>query len=425
MILLKAENAEDDPALRRRPTKRAYQLLMPREENTMKILLSADAYMNLINGVTVVVKTLYDTYTAQGHDVRILTMSGDREEHHEGDIYFLPSVKVPLYPDVRLSFVKRHPYLEELKEWRPDVVHIHTEGPASKLARSIARASDAPVVMTWHTDYAKFAFHNRSSLKLVEWSTKKLMRVAYKGATMITVPSYKAKALLDGYKLRNPNVVIPNGIILERFTKELSEDEKKKLLEKLGIGSDKKLLVIVSRLSGEKNISEILKYFPSVLKEEPKAHLLIAGRGPDQKHLEHLTQKLGLTEYVTFPGFVPHDETYKYYKLGMVFLSASTFEMHSLTYLEATACGLPLVCRDDPSIQGVLIDGENGFAYHDEKEFTEDVLRILNDDSLRAEMSERSLSISREYSEQAFSDNMLSLYQRLVDEKKKTQQNKD
>ena len=380
----------------------------------MKILLSVDAYSNLTNGVTVVVKTLHDTYTAQGHDVRILTMSGDRKEHHEGDVYYLPSIKVPLYPDLRFSVVKRHPYLDELKEWSPDIVHIHTEGPAAKLGKAIALEAGAPVVMTWHTDYAKFAFHDRASLKAVEWSTKKFMGAAYKGANMITVPSYKAKALLDGYGLKNPNLVIPNGIILDRFTKEQTTEEKKRLLDEMGISGDKKVIVIVSRLSAEKNISEILRFFPSVLKEEPKAHLIIAGRGPDMKHLQHLTHKLELDDSVSFPGFVPHDETYKYYKLGMVFLSASTFEMHSLTYLEAMACGLPLVCRDDPCLQGVLEDGVNGYVYHDEKEFAENVLKILNDDGLRAKMSEISLKRSKEFSEQAFAENMLSLYDRLI-----------
>lgn len=384
----------------------------------MKILLSADAYATtLTNGVTVVLKTLYDTYTAQGHEVRILTMSKDRDAHHEGDVYYLPSFNTPLYPDVRLSFVRHHPYLDELKEWKPDIVHIHTEGPASKLSKSIAKKSDAPVVMTWHTDYAKFAFHDHANMKAVEWSVKKLMRVVYRGADMITVPSYKAKALLDGYSLKNPNMVIPNGIVLGRFTKEVTEEEKKELRSSLGIKESDKLLVIISRLSGEKNIEEIVNYFPSVLKEEPDARLMIAGTGPDSKHLEQTAAKRGISDKVIFPGFVPHDDTYKYYKLGKAFLSASTFEMHSLTYLEAMACGLPLVCRDDPCLQGVLTDGENGYVYHDEQEFTERTLKILRDPELQRKMSESSLRISKDFSEQAFAERMLELYERLIKER--------
>ena len=367
----------------------------------MKILLSADAYTTtLTNGVTVVVKTLYDTYTSQGHDVRILTMSGDRAAHHEGDVYYLPSFKTPLYPDVRLSFVRHHPFLDELKEWKPDMVHIHTEGPAGRLAKSIARRSDAPVIMTWHTDYAKFAFHDHSSMKAVEWSVKKLMARVYRGADMITVPSYKAKALLDGYNLKNPNMVIPNGIVLSRFTKELPAEEKEQMLRDMNISEDKKLLVIISRLSAEKNIEEIIRYFPALVKQDPKLHLIIVGTGPDKKHLEQTAVKMGVADNITFPGFVQHDLTYKYYKLGKVFLSASTFEMHSLTYLEAMASGLPLICRDDPCLKGVLTDGENGYIYRDEKEFTEKAMKLLEDESLRQKMADNSLRISKGFSEQ-------------------------
>ncbi len=385
----------------------------------MKILLSADAYATtLTNGVTVVLKTLYDTYTSQGHEVRILTMSKDRDAHHEGDVYYLPSFNTPLYPDVRLSFVRHHAYLDELREWKPDIVHIHTEGPASKLSKSIARKSDAPVVMTWHTDYAKFAFHDHASMKAVEWSVKKLMRVVYRGADMITVPSYKAKALLDGYSLKNPNMVIPNGIVLGKFTKEETEAEKQELRRSLGLKDTDKLLVMISRLSAEKNIEEIVNYFPSVLKEEPDARLMIAGTGPDSKHLEQTAAKNGIADKVIFPGFVPHDETYKYYKLGAAFLSASTFEMHSLTYLEAMACGLPLICRDDPCLQGVLTNGENGYIYHDEQEFTDSVLKVIRDPELQKRMSEASLRISKEFSEQAFAERMLELYIKLINERK-------
>ena len=107
----------------------------------MKILLVTDAYTHLTNGVAVVVATLYNTFRAKGHDVRVLTVSGDRSAHHEGDVYYMPSFKVPLYPDVRMSLVHRHPFLTELKEWKPDIVHIHSEASASRMAKSIAKCA--------------------------------------------------------------------------------------------------------------------------------------------------------------------------------------------------------------------------------------------------------------------------------------------
>ncbi len=376
----------------------------------MKILLATDAYTHLTNGVAVVVATLYNAYREKGHDVRVLTISGDRKGHKDGDVYYMPSFNVPLYPDVRMSAVRHHKYLKELKEWKPDIVHIHSEASCARMARSVAKSAGARIIMTWHTDYAKFAFHDHDSLSAVQYATRKLMAVVYRKATVITVPSFKAKALLDGYGLKRPNVVIPNGIILSRYKKPFTQEEREKLLEHHGIPKDRRILVIVSRLSPEKNISEILEYFPSLLRSEPKLHLVIAGIGPDKKHLEQLSEKLGISGHVTFVGFVRPEMTYRYYKLGEAFFSASTFEMHSLTYLEAMACGLPLVCRDDPCLKGVLTDGDNGCIYSTKEEFVEKTLDILKDDEKRRRMSERSSELSENFSEEAFADKMLKLY---------------
>ncbi len=390
----------------------------------MKILLVTDAYTHLTNGVAVVVATLYNTYRAKGHDVRVLTVSGDRNAHQDGDVYYIPSFKVPLYPDVRMSLVHRHPYLTELKQWKPDIVHIHSEGSASRMAKSIAKASGSRIVMTWHTDYAKFAFHHHYSNGIVHFSAKNLMKAAYHSANIITVPSYKAKRMLDDYGLKQPNVVIPNGIILSRFQKSLSDEEKQKLREQYHIPKGSKVLVIVSRLSAEKNISEIISFFPLLLKNEPHLHLLIAGIGPDKRHLEQLTEQLGITKNVTFAGFIPPEETYRCYKLGTAFFSASTFEMHSLTYLEAMACGLPLICREDSCLEGVLTDGFNGYIYRNQKEFLTKTLRLLRDDALCREMGEHSLQHSEHFSEGAFANKMLSLYRQLLQISEKSKKTK-
>lgn len=384
----------------------------------MKILLATDAYDHFTNGVSVVVTTLEESFRAMGHDVRVLTVSADRSSHCKNGVYYMPSVSVPVYPNFRCSFVFRHPYLDRLIRWKPDVVHIHSEGSASWLGKYIARKSGAGIVMTWHTDYAKFAFHDHNFMGLAPAATKAFMKASYRGARVITVPSYKAKKMLDAFALKCPNTVIPNGIVLDRFKKELSESERAELLKKYGISADRKILVVLSRLSPEKNIGEIIRYFSLLLKEEPKLHLLITGSGPDQKHLEQLSHELGIEDSVTFTGFVLPEETYKYYKLGIAFFSASTFEMHSLTYLEAMASGLPLVCRRDPCLRGVLTDGENGFIYKTKDEFLKKTLRLVRDDELRKTMSQKALAHSERFSREAFAENMLRLYQRVCKKSK-------
>ena len=232
----------------------------------MKILLVTDAYSHLMNGVAMVVSTLAESYRNMGHDVRVLTISGDCESHCENGVYYLPSYNVPIYPDFRVSIAHGHPYLKMLKKWKPDIVHIHSEASASILAKSVAKATNSPIIMTWHTDYAKFAFHKYHSLKAVEFVAKNLMKLAYRGACIITVPSYKAKTLLDGYKVKFPSTIIPNGIALDRFYRDVTDEEKKALRLKHNIPENRKILVILSRLSSEKNISEILEYFPELVR---------------------------------------------------------------------------------------------------------------------------------------------------------------
>ena len=386
----------------------------------MKILLTTDSYTHMTNGVAIVVATLANAYREKGHDVRVLTISGDRKAHQDGMVYYMPSFEVPLYPDLRMSLVHRHPYIKEVRNWAPDVVHIHSEASTARIGKAIAKAVGAPVVMTWHTDYAKYAFHKHHSLGVVKMVSKRLMAIMYYRSNIITVPSYKAKSILDGYGLKHPNTVIPNGIMLERFYQDITPEEKKTLLRQHGIGEDKKLLVVISRLSAEKSISELIEYLPALVEKDPQIHLMIAGSGPDEKHLHNLTEKLGMEEHITFVGFVKPEETYRYYKLGIAFLSASTFEMHSLTYLEAMACGLPLIGRNDPSLQGVLTDGFNGYIYNTQDEFTEKVFRLTQDIALRNEMAKNSLQRSMEFSEDALADRMLAVYQNVRDEYDKT-----
>ncbi len=384
----------------------------------MKILLVTDAYDHLTNGVAVVVSTLEESYRAMGHDVRVLTVSADRRAHFKNGVYYMPSVSIPLYPDFRYSFVRRHPYLESLIKWRPDIVHIHSEASAASMAKYVARRAGSKIVMTWHTDYAKFAFHEHELFGIAPLMTRKFMETAYRGARVITVPSYKAKKMLDAYGLRCPNTVIPNGIVLDRFEKELSDEERESLLKKYGIDKNKKILVVLSRLSPEKNIGELIKFFSVIVRNEPELHLVITGSGPDSKHLESLSHELGISGSVTFTGFVSPEETYKYYKLGIAFLSASTFEMHSLTYLEAMASGLPLICRDDPCLLGVLSDGKNGYIYKNKKEFIEKTLRLVRDDELRKAMSENALMRSKKFSKEEFAKNMIKLYVRILKKSK-------
>lgn len=151
--------------------------------------------------------------------------------------------------------------------------------------------------MTLHTDYAHYVFGRYKNMKLLRAFVSFLGKVYYRNADVVILPSEKATGYPQVEKVREKLAIVPNGIKLERLQKTL---------------------------------------FPAV-------KLLIVGDGPQRSTLEKYCDNNGLSESVCFTGNIPYDEVYRYYSLGDVFISASSFENMPLTYLEAMACGLPLL----------------------------------------------------------------------------------
>ena len=186
------------------------------------------------------------------------------------------------------------------------------------------------------------------------------------------------------------------------------------MYQRWGLKDNGCTLAMITRVSKEKNILEILRFFPALLKKLPQAQLIIVGDGPDRPRLEKYCTQNQLDSYVRFTGRIPPEDVYRYYDLGNVFVSASTFEVHSMSYLESIANGLPLVCREDASLRGVLENGEDGFTYRTEQEFVDAVVKILQDQPLQKRMRENARRKAEEYSDQRFVERSIALYEKVL-----------
>ena len=96
-----------------------------------------------------------------------------------------------------------------------------------------------------------------------------------------------------------------------------------------------------------------------------------------RKKLEKQTAKLNISDSVFFTGRIPPDQIYRFYNIGTVYVSASDFEVNSLSYIEAMACSLPIVCRKDMCLNGVLENGVNGYSFETGDDFCEYIMKIL------------------------------------------------
>ena len=239
----------------------------------------------------------------------------------------------------------------------------------------------------------------------------KLSKHRLRKAETIVAPTQKVESVLKNYGLHNPIRVIPSGIALEQHMQRISQEERQERRKALGIAEDHMVLINLGRLGEEKNLTELVELFAIVRGHHSKLKLLIVGDGPARKDLQEEAVRLGVAEHVIFTGMVAPGEVHKYYQLGDVFVSASTSETQGLTYLEAAANGLPLLCRRDPCLDGVLVEGKNGYEYEAEDEFCGIIDTILNHPEWCRVAGSQSEQIAAMYDKSHFAEQIEDVYE--------------
>ncbi len=375
----------------------------------MKILITTDAYNSMINGVAISVKTLAAALCESGHEVKILTLSQTRHSHREGNVYYIGSVPLKIYPDARATFSFYHSYVDELAEWQPDIIHSQCEFFTYIFARRISRLLNIPIVHTYHTLYEYYTHYFCPDEKL----GRKLAALGSKyicGHTdAVIAPTKKTAHILKDYGVETPICVIPTGLSFSRL-REKDFAKPYILKSELKIPEGVPVLLTLGRLAREKNIDYILQQMTLPLIRESNAHLVIVGDGPDRERLEHLVHHLQLQERVHFTGMVKPEEVKTYYRIGDVFVSASQSETQGLTYIEAMACGLPLLCRKDVCLDGVLLPGENGYAFETESEFTQGFTKLFENPVRLSVLSKNAVQTANLYSKEMFARRAVQLY---------------
>ncbi|WP_432495093.1 glycosyltransferase family 4 protein [Kineococcus auxinigenes] len=136
--------------------------------------------------------------------------------------------------------------------------------------------------------------------------------------------------------------------------------------ERYGLGG-RPVVVCVSRIVARKGQDVLVRAMPEVRRRVPGAALLLVGDGPHRPAVERLVDRLGLRGHVVLTGAVPWERTPAHYDAGDVFcmptrtrLGGLEPEALGICYLEAAACGLPVVAGDSGGAPDAVLDGVNG-----------------------------------------------------------------
>lgn len=189
-------------------------------------------------------------------------------------------------------------------------------------------------------------------------------------------------------KAKSAMVKIAPGIDVDHF----SPSDASALRQSLGL-ADKKVIVSVGRLVHRKGQDHLIESMPEILEVVPNAHLLLVGQGPYRDYLQQLVTKNALEDSVTFIGRIQYADLPQYICVGDIFAMPSRSRLMGLeveglgiVYLEASACGLPVLAGNSGGAPDAVLHNETGLVVDgtDNKQIAAAAIELLTkEDSAR------------------------------------------
>jgi phosphatidylinositol alpha-1,6-mannosyltransferase len=193
---------------------------------------------------------------------------------------------------------------------------------------------------------------------------------------------------------QNAMVRIAPGIDTDHFSPQENIEDLRSEIELQG----KRVIVSVGRLVHRKGQDTLVEALPSIIKEFPAAHILFVGVGPHLEYIHKRAIELNVLSHISFVGRVAYAELPRFIALGEIFAMPSRSRLAGLeveglgiVYLEASACGLPVVGGNSGGAPDAVIEGETGFAVNGVKpdEVAEAIKKLLRDPKLAQKMGAR------------------------------------
>ena len=313
----------------------------------MKILLTTEFCLDFVCGVTTAVLNQKNILEKLGNEVRILTISPGKRSNYCNGVYNIRRNLPSFYKDSFATLALNDSLVLDIIEWKPEIVHANNEFFSFIFAKKISRKCNTPLFLTCHTDFASYGIYFTKNKKLWNYLITTIIPKLLKPANALLCSSSKINLILRDIHVSNPILNIKLGIDLRRFNKQLLATEKEALKTKLSLPKDSIVFLSACRLTKEKAVDQCITMFSHICKTKSNVCLLIVGDGPEVENLHQLVEKYGIVNNVVFTGLVPYDEIWKYYLLGDVFINASVSETQGLTFIEALASSVPVICKKD------------------------------------------------------------------------------
>ncbi len=442
------------------PSSTRYSIRQSVDLQRLKIGLMTDTFLPVSNGVTHSVASLARILLDNGHEPHIFTFApaselrlvpegllydpphllrvpprGGQEEMDGIPIHYAPAL--PLM-ETGYFFGVRYPLWMRSLLHEMDVLHVHHPFISGRLARRL-RLETQPIVFTNHTRYDIYTHYIQQVMprqvqplatpeNLGKRFTARAARFA-NACEAVIAPSASMREVMQGWGVRAPIHVIPNGIDLKRFLPATNTRSSTRFAEiggdmlhktrtrrdawrgRWNIAPDAPLAIYLGRIAPEKNGRVLLEAFGLAHQKNSAFRLVVVGNGPSFEEWKEWTRELQIEGAVHLAGALPVGEVPSALSAADLFVSSSVSEVHPLTFIEAMASGLPCLGTPSPGVRDSIVDGVNGWICAPEANaFSHAITNALSDADELRKRGERARQSSLEYSIEANAERVLGLY---------------
>jgi len=269
-----------------------------------------------------------------------------------------------------------------IKKYNLYIVNIHC-GPGGLI---LTKKSISKLICTvFHTYYQQQKYIPSQKWKYSLYLLEKKM---YKNADkIITISEDTKKVLIKIYNITPSKIeLIPCGVDIQKFKK----NEK--------IKKFKNSLLFIGRLDRRKGIDFLIRTIPLIKKEVSDIKLFIIGKGKIRKKTKKFVRDNDIESNIRFLGFVPDSQLPKWYNCCQLTIVPSVFEGFGLTAIESLACETPVIGTNVDGIRSIIKNNKNGILveYDNKKELANQIIRLLNNSSLRKIFSKEGLKAIKE-----------------------------
>lgn len=282
-----------------------------------------------------------------------------------------------------------------------DLLHVIAE-PYAPLGAFAA--GSRPLVITAHGTYVPQTIRRRLVGPIYRW--------AYQRAHLIAVSHYTAGQVQDVLPHARLSV-IHNGVQVKQFQRTGTKPEKRgpTVLATGGVKARKGSHLLVAAMA-------------LVREQVPDVQLIITGRQDSSDYLAEIELQIvesDLTNHVHLPGIISEDDLLGWYQHADLFVMPALnvgdkFEGFGLVFLEASACGLPVIGTTGSGVEEAVLDGQTGLLVpqNDIPALAGAIVRLLRDESLREEMGAAGRRYAQEQDWAAVAARVLTLYKQIL-----------